>query len=79
MKNLLENKVTRLAFYICAFILITIFGLWSWNTLAELFSGPQAQYKHVVAAISLLLITRLFLFQHTNKCSHSLNSTQVNA
>lgn len=79
MKNLFTNKITQYAFYVCAFILITIFGLWSWNTLAEVFSGPQAQYKHVVAAISLLLIARLFLFQHTNKCTHSIDNTHVNA
>ncbi len=71
MKNLLTNKVIRSVIYICVFMAITIFGLWSWNTLAELFGGPQAQYKHMVAAISLLLIARLFLFQHAPKCWHS--------
>lgn len=40
------------------FILASVAGLWSWNTLAELFSLPQAHYRHVLAAFVLLLILR---------------------
>jgi hypothetical protein len=40
------------------FLLITVFGLWAWNALCELYSGPVAQYKHVVAALLLLAILR---------------------
>jgi hypothetical protein len=36
----------------------TVFGLWAWNTVSELFNGPMAQYKHVVAALILLAIVR---------------------
>lgn len=40
------------------FIVLSVLGLWSWNTLAPLFDGPQAQYKHVLAAAVALLILR---------------------
>ena len=40
------------------FFLATIISLWSWNTLAELFSLPPAQYQHVLAAFILLLILK---------------------
>jgi hypothetical protein len=43
------------------FLLVSIVGLWSWNTLAELFNGPHAQYKHVLAALGLLLTTKWVL------------------
>ena len=45
-----------------AFLLAAIAGLWSWNTLSELFSLPQAQFKHAVAAFFLLVILRWTLF-----------------
>jgi hypothetical protein len=40
------------------FLLVTVFGLWAWNTISELYNGPAAQYKHVVAALLLLAILR---------------------
>jgi hypothetical protein len=40
------------------FLLATVFGLWAWNTISELYNGPAAQYKHVVAALLLLAILR---------------------
>ncbi len=46
------------------FVLASIAGLWSWNTLAELFSLPQVQYKHVLAALFLSLILRWVLSPH---------------
>jgi hypothetical protein len=39
-------------------LLATVFGLWAWNTVSELFNGPVAQYKHVVAALILLAMFR---------------------
>jgi len=49
------------------FILASVAGLWSWNTLSELFNMPQAQYKHVLAAFFLLLILRWSLIpRHRN-------------
>ncbi len=32
--------------------------LWSWNVLAELFAGPQAQLKHILAVVILLIAGR---------------------
>jgi len=41
---------------VIAFLLAGVAGLWSWNTLAELFSWPQAQYRHALAALLILLV-----------------------
>lgn len=38
---------------------IAVIGLWSWNTLAELFGAPQAQFRHAVAALVLITTLRL--------------------
>lgn len=35
-----------------------VFVLWSFNVLSGLYDGPQAQYKHAIAAIGLLLISK---------------------
>lgn len=43
------------------FLLATVSGLWSWNTLADLFSWPLAQYRHAIAAFLLLLILKWVL------------------
>ena len=40
------------------FVLATVAGLWPWNTLSGLFSLPQAQYRHALAAFCLLFILR---------------------
>ena len=55
------NKLNYKAFLfvLCAIFLALFIGLWSWNTLSELFGGPQAQFKHAVAALGLLLIVKL--------------------
>ena len=49
-------------FAIGVFLLASVAGLWSWNTITELFNLPQAQFKHVLAAFLLLLILRWTLF-----------------
>jgi hypothetical protein len=46
---------------IVLFVIATVAGLWSWNTLSELFNLPQAQYRHVLAASFLLLLLRRVL------------------
>jgi hypothetical protein len=33
----------------------SIIVFWSFNQLSELFGGPQAQFKHAIAAIGVLL------------------------
>ena len=54
----------KYAYVVGLFLLVSIVGLWSWNTLAELFNGPQAQYKHVLAALGLLVVTKWILVPH---------------
>jgi hypothetical protein len=58
------QKLNYKAFLIvfCVILLALVIGLWSWNTLAELFDWQQAQLKHAVAALALLLIARSILF-----------------
>lgn len=34
--------------------------LWSFNELSELFGGPQAQFRHAIAAIGILLVIKWF-------------------
>ena len=46
--------------------------LWSWNTLAELFGAPAADYKHVLAAIVIALVARSLL---TSRRRHRRHST----
>jgi len=38
------------------FLFLSVIGLWSWNTLSGLLNGPQAEFKHAVAAMVLLMI-----------------------
>jgi len=71
MQNLFSNKASRILLITSAFVLISVFGLWSWNTVAELFNGPQAEYKHAIAVFSLLGIVRLFTFHHFGKHSQA--------
>lgn len=55
MRNLSHKQY----FYaIGLFLLATIAGLWTWNTLSEIFNLPQAQYKHVLAAFILIIIVK---------------------
>ena len=42
-----------------AFVASSIIALWSWNTVAGLFEGPQAEFKHAIAALALLVLVRL--------------------
>ena len=44
----------------CAFLgVITI--LWSWNTIAGLFEGPEMQARHAIAVLLLLGLVRAVL------------------
>lgn len=43
---------------VVAFLLATVAALWSWNTLAELFAWPQAEYRHALAALAILYLVR---------------------
>lgn len=45
-----------------AFLFAAVAGLWSWNTLADLFAWPQAEYRHALAAVAILYLARWILF-----------------
>ena len=51
------GKFRHIVIAVGVFLLVTFVGLWSWNTLSDLFNIPHAQYRHAVAATVLLLIT----------------------
>ena len=53
------------------FLLLTIIGLWSWNTLAELFDLPYAHYKHALAAFVLLVILKWGLSANRYSFNHA--------
>ena len=57
MHHLHTGKFRQMIIAVGVFLLLTIVGLWSWNTLSEIFNLPHAQYRHAVAATVLLLIT----------------------
>jgi hypothetical protein len=41
-----------------ALALLSVIIFWSFNELSELFGGPQAQFKHAIAAIGFLLVIK---------------------
>ena len=49
-----RTKLTRLLVGVGLVAVSLIAILWSSNVLTELFGGPQLQFKHVLAAITLL-------------------------
>ncbi len=51
------------------FALLSVAALWSFNTVADLFGEPAAQYKHAIAAIALLFILKWSLFS-TRRLRH---------
>lgn len=60
MVNIMRNmKYRQYLSAIGLFLLATIAGLWAWNTLSELFNLPHAQYKHVLAAMILMLMVKV--------------------
>ena len=44
-----------------AIAVIMVAGLWSWNTLAELFGAPEAQFRHAIAVLVLLAALPLLI------------------
>ncbi len=52
------DKFKHLALAIAAFLVGSIALLWTWNTLAELFNGPGAEYRHAVAALVAAIMLR---------------------
>jgi uncharacterized membrane protein YuzA (DUF378 family) len=62
MNHIHTGKFEHLVIAIGAFLLLSIVGLWSWNTLADLFGLSAVQYRHILAAIGLLFVMRYSLF-----------------
>lgn len=77
METQMFSRGGRIALYTCSFLLLSVFGLWSWNTVAELFNGPQAQCKHLIAAMGLLVVVRLLVFQHVGRPGDSHQQLSV--
>lgn len=46
---------------IAAFALASVALLWSWNTVAELFGAPVAEFRHVLATLVLATVVK-FVF-----------------
>ena len=59
---MLSIHLKQVFFTIGLFLAASIAGLWSWNTLSELFNWPLVAYKHVLAVFILLIIVRWSLF-----------------
>jgi hypothetical protein len=53
-----RNRHTLILSRIALLLLFLVAGPWAWNTLAELFNAPHAQFKHVIATLVLLLALR---------------------
>jgi hypothetical protein len=69
-----HEKVKYYFYGVMLVLLASVMGLWAWNTLAELFSGPQAQYKHVLALLVVLAMVKWGLFHDRTK--HKCNRLQ---
>ena len=55
----MHNSIFRQIFIsMGVFALFSVVSLWPFNVLSELFNWPQAQYKHAIAVIALLLILK---------------------
>ena len=53
-----NSKFRKIFIAVGTFALLSAAALWSFNTLSELIGGPQAQYRHVIAAIAVLLVLK---------------------
>lgn len=58
----MKHRIFRYVFLAALVFAATTFaGLWSWNTVIELFDGPRAGYRHVIAALTLAVLLRCIL------------------
>ena len=73
MQHHFKGRTGFIVTVIIASLLVSVIGLWSWNTLAGLFDWPTAQYKHAIAALFFILILRFGLFhKHGRRHRHRL-------
>jgi hypothetical protein len=56
-----HRKFRRIVPALLAFVALTIVGLWSWNIVVELFDGPKAEYRHIVAIFAIATLLRAVL------------------
>ncbi len=54
-----RNHTRHLLLAAAMFAATVVAVLWSWNTLAPLFGAPEAQFRHAVAALVLILTLRV--------------------
>jgi len=76
-----HRKFRRIIPAMLAFVALTIAGLWSWNIVVELFDGPNAEYRHIVAIFviaallrAVLVTGRRHLSQETRQLRRDLKS-----
>jgi hypothetical protein len=55
---MLHGMLRNITFVFAAIAAASVALLWSWNTLAELFGAPIAEYRHVVAVLIVAIIAR---------------------
>ncbi len=67
---MLNINFKHLFYAACIFLLASIAGLWSWNTLSEIFNWPLVQYRHVLAIFILLIILKWGLFSNHQNYKH---------
>ena len=53
-----QIDIRHLLAAVLAIAAMMVAGLWSWNTLADLFGAPEAGFRHAVAALVLLATLR---------------------
>ena len=56
-----HRKFRRIVPALLAFVALTIVALWSWNIVVELFDGPEAEYRHIVAIFVIATLLRAVL------------------
>ncbi len=56
-----HRKFRRIVPALLAFVALTIVALWSWNIVIELFHGPRAEYRHIVAIFVIATLLRAVL------------------
>lgn len=67
-----------------ALALFSVIVFWSFNELSELFGGPQAQFKHAIAATGILLAAKWIVTRfgggHERNCNkhRRLRNSRVN-
>jgi MFS superfamily sulfate permease-like transporter len=48
------GRFVHILMFLVLLLVLPVLGMWSWNTLAGLYAGPEMQYKHALAALILL-------------------------